>query len=177
MTVSEIKSQIKSKQLKDFYVFTGEEWQVQRIYIRQIAKVKGYEVKYIDSITDIYASLQNKSFVSKNYVYVAINDKELQASEKLQAKIDGGLLGNNIFILILTSIDKRVKFYKQYKDIICEFEPLQENILIKYIQKEINLSTVNCKKLIEVCEGSYGSILLEIDKIRRYVDARGMERY
>lgn len=170
MTVSEIKSQIKSKQLKDFYIFTGEEWQVQRIYIQQIAKVKGYEVKYIDSITDIYASLQNKSFVSKNCVYVAINDKELQTSEKLQAKINGGLLGDNIFILILTNIDKRLKFYKQYKDIICEFEPLQENILIKYIQKEINLSIDNCKKLIEVCEGSYGRILLEVDKIKRYVD-------
>jgi hypothetical protein len=170
VTVSEIKSQIKSKQLKDFYIFTGEEWQVQRIYIRQIAKVKSYEVKYIDSITDIYASLQNKSFVSKNYVYVAIDDKELQTSEKLQAKINGGLLGGNIFILILTSLDKRLKFYKQYKDIICEFESLQENILIKYIQKEIDLSTDNCKKLIEVCEGSYGRILLEIDKIRRYAD-------
>ena len=44
-------------------------------------------------------------------------------------------------------------------------------MLIKYIQREIDLSERNCKRLIDICDGNYGRILLEIDKIRRYVDA------
>ena len=170
MDISTIKSQIKSKQLKDFYIFTGTEWKVQEIYIRQIAKCKGFDVKYIDSVTDIYSSLQNKSFLSKSYIYVVRDDKELMTNEKLQEKIKGELLGDNILILLLTSVDKRLKFYKAYKDTICEFEPLPEAMLIKYIQKEIDLSKTNCQKLIEVCESDYGRILLEIDKIKQYQD-------
>ena len=47
-------------------------------------------------------------------------------------------------------------------------EPLAEPVLIKYIQREIDLSESGCKKLIELCESSYGRILLEIDKIKQY---------
>ena len=64
----------------------------------------------------------------------------------------------------------RATFYKHYKDEIIDFEPLPDGILKKYIQKEIALSDKSCQKLIDICEHDYGRILLEIDKIKRYVD-------
>ena len=166
MNVTEVQSQIKTKNLDNFYIFTGEEWEVQKIYINQISKVSNKQVKRIDSITDVFSTLRNKSFISQSYVYVARDDKEFMQNEKLYNLN----LGDNIFILLITNVDKRTKFYKAFKDKICEFGHLKPEILKKYIQKEICLSDKNCEKLMEVCDFDYGRCLLEIDKIWQYVD-------
>jgi DNA polymerase III delta subunit len=73
-----------------------------------------------------------------------------------------------MLIFLLTNVDKRLKFYKHWKDVIVEFEPLPEATLKKYIKKEIALSDKNCEKLIEVCASDYSRILLEIDKIKAF---------
>ena len=173
MDVATLKAKIKSKQLPSYLIFSGYEWKVQQIYIDQIAKVTGKEVKIIDSVTDIYKQLRNRSFTQKAVIYKVRDDKELMNSEKLQQQISNGLLGDNILIHLLTTVDKRTKFYKQYKDTIVEFEPLNDAVLKKYILKEIKLSERNIERLIDVCEHDYGRILLEIDKINRYA----IERY
>ena len=166
MNVTEVQSQIKTKNLDNFYIFTGEEWEVQKIYINQISKVSNKQVKRIDSITDVFSTLRNKSFISQSYIYVARDDKEFMQNEKLYNLN----LGDNIFILLITNVDKRTKFYKTFKDKICEFGHLKPEILKKYIQKEIDLSDKNCDKLMEVCDFDYGKILLEINKIKNYVN-------
>jgi len=171
MDVNTVRAQIKQKQLQNFYIFTGPEWQGQKIYINQIAKIHGGNIQYVDGIKVIYNKLKNTSFINSNSVYVMRDDKDIIQNEELQSQLIK-LIGNNIIILLLTTVDKRIKFYKKYKNDIVEFEYFDEKLLIKYIQREITLSESNCKKLIEVCESDYGRILLEIDKIRRYVDAK-----
>lgn len=168
MDVAEVKNDIQSKTLKPFYIFTGIEWKIQRIYIDMISKISGKELKYIDSIKDLVRRAGNRSFISKSYVYVIRDDKDLMSEEKIQDRLNE-IIGNNILILLLTTVDKRLKFYKRYVDSICEFDTLKPAILKKYIQKEINLSDKNCDKLMEVCEYDYGRCLLEIDKIKQYV--------
>ena len=130
-----------------------------------MSKVSGKELKYVDGVAGIYSKLQLSSLVSKSYIYVVRDDRELMQNEKLQSQLDN-VLKNNILVLLLTAVDKRLKFYKQYKDTIIEFEPLKPVILRKYIQKEIDLSDKNCDKLMEVCEYDYGRCLLEVDKIK-----------
>ena len=169
MDVSTLKAKIKSKQLPSYLIFSGDEWKVQQIYIDQIAKATGKEVKRIDSISDIYSSLKNRSFFKLPLIYIVRDDKELMQDDKLQQQLDK-LLAENMLIHVLTSVDKRTKFYKAYKDSIVEFEALNDTMLKKYIKKEINLSDRNCQMLIDICEHSYGRILLEIDKIKRYRD-------
>lgn len=165
MDVTQIKSHIQNNSFDKFYIFSGPEWKVQRLYIDQIAKVSGKELKYIDSIADIYGKKGSKMFVPKSYVYVVRDDKEITQNEKVQEQLDS-IIGNNILILLLVTLDKRTKFYKAYKDTIVEFEALKTEILRKYLQREINLSDKNCDKLMEVCEYDYGRCLLEIDKIK-----------
>ena len=171
MDVATLKAKIKSKQLPSYLIFSGTEWKVQQVYINQIAKVTGKEIRRIDDVATIYGKLKNKSFVQKPVIYIVRDDKELMNSEKLHQQISAGLLGDNTLIHLLTTVDKRTKFYKQYKDIIVEFEPLNDAVLKKYILKEIKLSESNIQRLIDICEHSYGKILLEIDKIRRYSDS------
>lgn len=168
MDVATLKAKIKAKQLPSYLIFSGDEWKVQDIYINQIAKVTKSEIQRVEGILQIYSKLQNRSILKNKIIYIVRDDKDLMQNEKLQEQIKNGLLGNNILIHILTTVDKRTKFYKAYKDNIIEFEPLPDDMLKKYIKKEITLSDRNCQILIDICEHDYGRCLLEIDKIKRY---------
>lgn len=168
MDVATLKAKIKSNQLPSYLIFSGTEWKVQQIYIEQIARVTGKETVRIDALLNLYWKLRNKSFVQKSVIYIVRDDKELMNSEKLQQQISNGLLGDNMLIHLLTTVDKRTKFYKAYKDTIVEFEPLNDVVLKKYIKKEISLSDRNCDILADICEHDYGRCLLEIDKVKRY---------
>lgn len=167
MELNVLHNKLRNKQLDTFYVFTGPEWLVQNKYIEQICKVSGLQKKYVEGIADIYTKLKHPSKLTKNYVYIIRDDKELINTEKLHKEIDNGLVGNNVLVLLLTNADKRTKFYKTYKDTIYEFEPLKAEIIKKYIAKEIQLTDSEYDKLIEVCEQDYGRCLLEIDKLKR----------
>ena len=169
MTVQEVKNQIRNKSVKSFYIFTGSESKVIDIYISKIAECRKLEVIRADSISEIYSKFLSKSLVTNNYCYVLRDDKELLIHDKLWDSLAvENVQGNNIVILVLTNVDKRSKFYKRFKDDIIEFEHMPENVLIKYIKKELPLSEQNCKKLIGICESDYNRILLEIDKIKQY---------
>lgn len=167
MDAKTIKNQIAKNTLQPLYIFLGEEWKVQQIYIDQIVKVSGKAKRYIDSISDIFSKLRSVSFLQTGYVYVVRDDKDILTEEKLQDNLLS-VLGDNILILLLTTVDKRTKFYKRYKDTICEFERMKPQILAKYIDKEIELSEDNIERLMEVCDYDYGRCLLEIDKIKQY---------
>lgn len=174
MEVATVKSHIKAKQFDQFYIFTGPEWKVQRIYIDMIGKASEKPVKYVDTFAEVFKSITRGSFISQNYVYVVRDDKDLMNDEKLYSKLSE-ILKDNILILLCTIVDKRTKFYKTYKDSIVEFEALKSDILKKYIQKEISLNNANCDKLMEVCEYDYGKCLLEIDKMKNFLG--GQEEY
>lgn len=187
MDVSALKAKIKSKQIPHYLIFTGPEWKVQQIYIEQIAKVTKSEIVHIDSIKDIVSTMRSKAFLSVSKTFIVRDDTELlQADSNVIQSITDSLKSNSL-IHILTSVDKRKKYYKDNQDRIIDFEPLSDSALKKYIKREINLSDKNCQRLIEVCEHDYGRCLLEIDKIKRYsvchvfnkdiVDRWGVENY
>jgi len=167
MEIQELKQRIKNNNIPNFLIFSGEEWTVKKIYIKQIAKVKKLGIKYIDTISDASNQIIGKSLFNENYLYVCINDKEFMTEEKLQQQIINNL-SKNMLILQLTSVDKRLKFTKTYKDSIVEFNTLNEAVLKLYIQKEIALSDKYCAILMDICDYNYGHCLLEIDKIKRF---------
>ena len=166
MEVQELKQMIKSSDIPNFLIFIGEEWAVKKIYIEQIAKVKKLGIKYIDAISDIASSVGSKSLFNQNYLYVCTDDREFMTEEKLQKKVIENL-SNNMLILQLTSVDKRLKFTKTYNNSIVEFKTLNEAVLKRYIQKEIALNDRNTELLMKVCDYNYGHCLLEIDKIKK----------
>lgn len=169
MDVSALKHAIQTGNLSNYYIFSGSEWAVQKIYIDQIGKMTGLTKTYIDNTADILPRLGNKSALVKSNCYIVLDDTEFCQNEKLQESIISRL-GSNILILVLSTLDKRSKFYKQHQDDIIVFEPLTDSVLKKYIQRQIDLSDRSCDILIDVCEHDYGRILLEVDKIKRYAD-------
>jgi DNA polymerase III delta subunit len=166
MTLSQLHQEVLNNNLQSFYVFTGMEWLVQRKYIEQISKVTNRPMKYIDNFKSIYKSLSSSLF-NDSFVYVVRDDADLLTQESLWKQIKDDLLKNNTLILLVTSVDKRKKFFTTFKDNIVEFEALKPHILKQYIQREIDLSDKECDILMEVCEYDYGRCLLEIDKVKR----------
>lgn len=166
MDVGTLKTYIKTNKIPHLLIFAGDEWQVQKVYIDQIVKVTGLETRRPDTVREIIQTLRTKSFMNRSYVYIVRDDKEFTQNEKLQERLKN-TLGDNLLIYLSTKLDKRSKFYNRHKSIIAEFEALEPRILVKYIKQQLpGLTDQNCTKLIEVCESSYGRILLEIDKIK-----------
>lgn len=167
METSSLKQDIKTNNIKSYYIFTGEEVKVQDIYIEKLAN--GKPIKRIDSFGDVAKKLNSGMLISIPKCYVIRDDIEFTKEESIWSNLEG-IIGQNLIIWVFTSIDKRSKFYKHFKDLICEFNHLSEDILLKYVQKEIDLSDRNTRELIQICENDYARILLEVDKIKHWRD-------
>ena len=172
MTISDVKTQIRNKDIKSYYIFAGDEIEVQRIYINKIAEVLGYSVIRAERISDVWQDIVSPTLFNDACVYVVRDDKDILQDETLQTQLDTGNLNGNVVVHLLTAVDKRTKWYKANSDKIVLFEHLSDDILIKYIKREITLNNVNCERLIAICENDYSRILLEIDKIKSFIAFR-----
>ena len=172
MNIADVKTDIKNKKIRPYYIFAGEEIEIQRIYINKIAEVLGYEVVRVECIADVWSSIITPTLFDKPCVYVVRDDKDLLQNEKLNEKLNSEIenLNGNVIINLITTVDKRTKWYKSNSAKIVLFERLSDEVLIKYIQREITLNKRNCERLIAICENDYSRILLEIDKIKSFIN-------
>ena len=167
MNIGELKQHIKNNKVPRFLIFTGEDTAVMDIYIKQIAKITGSEVRYIDNVSKCRVCIKNGQFLSKSLVFGIVEDVEfLKQSEEIWTDVIKAIMtSKNYVILRYYKADARLKFFKTYKDSIVEFQTLPEATLERHIQKQIELSSENCKKLIDICGHNYGRIMLEVDKL------------
>lgn len=169
MNIADVKVDIKNKKIRPYYIFAGDEIEIQRIYINKIAEVLNYQVIRADCIADVWSSIITPTLFDEPCVYVVRDDKDLTQNETLQRQIENSNLNGNIIINLITTVDKRTKWYKANSDKIVLFERLNTDMLIKYCQREIALNKRNCERLIAICENDYSRILLEIDKIKSFM--------
>ena len=166
MNIQELQKQIINKQLNNLYVFLGEEIAIQKIYINKIAEIKNLEIQYVEEYKQIHNSLNVNNLFDIKKLYVILDDLDILKQENVWQDIKPN---GNIIIFKFNNLDKRNKFYKFFEQQIIEFNKLSDEVLTKYIRKEIsNLSEQNCKKLIDICGNSYNQILLELDKLLHY---------
>jgi len=168
MNITDVKTDIKNKIIKPYYIFAGEEIEIQRIYVEKIAQVLGYKVIRPECIADVWNSIITPTLFDTPAVYVVRDDKDLMQDEVLQNQIAQNNLNGNIIIHLLTTLDKRTKYYKSNSDKIVLFERLTTDMLLKYCQRITTLNKRNSERLIDICEHDYSRILLEIDKIKAY---------
>lgn len=170
MDVGSVKRQIKLKELQKFYIFTGEEYKVQDIYIDKISEVTNKPKLKIDDVKSLYN--RGRSFIQQSYVFVVRDDVNFIKSEKYWDKLNESLK-DDILIFLWTSADKRTKFYKYFEDSVVVFNHMNDDVLSKYVYKSVALSPNNLKRFIDICEHDYGRLLIESDKIRTYSNATG----
>lgn len=171
MEVRAVKKQIQNKRFDRFFVFTGEEIEVQRVYINKIAEVSGKPIKRIEQVSEAFN--KRASLLNVSYCFVCRDDMEFwKSATPFENVVE--LLGDNILILQMTSIDKRSKSYKSYTNQIVEFEYMDADVLYKYLERECALSDDRAYELIAMCEQDYKRLLLECDKVNRYASAMGV---
>lgn len=168
MDLTKLKKQITNKSFDSVYYFTGDEWQIMNIYIHKIAETLNTDIVYVDSVKEIINEIKQTSMLTPKTVYVIKDDKEYLMNEKLWNKI--AEINKNILIFTISNIDKRSRFYKQFKSDIATFDKLNDMTLLKYINNATTLKNAYALKLIEICKNDYGRIMLEIDKIKNYSD-------
>lgn len=168
MTISEIKKQIKDNKLSNYYVFAGEEIEIQKLYIEKIAEVTGNKIVRAESVSSVWELMTGPSLFDEHFIYVVRDDKDFQSNETLQSRLSEDIFNGNILIILLTTLDKRTKFYKQFSAQIVTFERMSTSVLMKYVKQDTALNTANCERIIGICENDYSRIKLEIDKIRCY---------
>lgn len=162
MEVGTVKKQIKNRALDKFYIFTGDEITVMDIYIQKIIEVSNKQYQRIESVADVYNT--TRGLFGKAKCFVCTDDMEFTKLEKAWSTIENAL-NDNMLILRYTDIDKRGKFYKYFADRIVDFKYMNEDTLVKYITKVIDVPKPWCKQLIDVCECDYGRALLEAAKV------------
>lgn len=173
MNLQELQIQIKNKTLNDYYLFLGEEIAIQKIYINKIADILKLEIQYVNDYKSIYNKLNSNDIFNTKKLYVILDDADIIKQEKIWEDIQPN---GNIIIFKYNNLDKRNKFYKHFENKIVEFNKLSDEVLTGYIQKEINLSGENCKKLIDICGNNYNQILLEIDKLKN-IEGTGLNYF
>ncbi|MBO7212433.1 MAG: hypothetical protein J6V44_15740 [Methanobrevibacter sp.] len=166
MNIVELKKSIDTGTFTNLYIFYGEEYTILEEYIKMIKNKIGCECKSCESVSIIYKTLNSKSlFGSGKCLYIVRDDKEFLTAEQMW-DIERKLKQKGITIIAkYGNIDQRSKFSKKFSDNMTSFDRLSENILAKYIKKDIDINNDNCEYLINVCNGDYGRIKLEIDKL------------
>ena len=167
MEIADVKKHIKSGNLEKVYIFYGEEYQIIKMYLKMMA-ARDMEIVYVDSLTDLMTGVRTKTLIQNRHLYVVFNDKEYLTNEEMWERFTG--LKDDVVVFYYTNADKRLKFWKQNADRAVEFAQLDDQVLTKYIQKILPLSNESCNTLIDVCDHSYGRILLELDKVKSYAD-------
>lgn len=168
LNIVELKKSLDTNELKNLYIFTGEEYTILNLYIDKVCS-KFNTIKKSESVLSIYKTLTTKSLLSNDKcVYIVRDDKEFLTSEPIWNDLDKKLKVKGITLIVkYGNIDSRSKFSKHFADSITVFDKLSDQILLKYIKKDLNLTTENASVLVNACKSDYGRILLEIDKIKQ----------
>lgn len=178
MKLPDLQKQIVQKNLDHVLMFFGEEVAIMDIYLDKIYKATGGDVLRFDSVKEAYAKLVQRRIANSGCrVFVVRDDKEFFKADKEWAKVfNAAQNGDDYFILIYSSMDRRSKFYKQNQERLCEFEKLSSSILAGYIDKLLpGMTTAEKEQLAQVCECSYSRIILEANKIKHYAQVNGSE--
>lgn len=162
MTIFDLKKDVRQGHIGKFYVFFGMEREGMRVYWERMAECSHSTVQFVDSITDVFKA--KRSLLAKPNLYICLQDKDFMGNEGAWERLESAL-GSNRLILTLDSLDKRSKFYKRFEGVAVPFDTFTDQVLTYHIQERVDVSIAGAEALIKACNGSYGRILLEVDKL------------
>ena len=164
MELYELKQKLKNNELSNLYIFHGEEIIVEDTYIEKIVNLCGLKKRIVAKVSDISNNLKNNSIFQSNFIYIIRNDQEFIKNTKLWEIIQNNNK-KHIIILVYNNIDKRGKFYNEFKEDIVEFNKLSPEVIIKHIMKDFNLNSEYSRKVVNRCDNDYSKVLMGMRKL------------
>lgn len=170
MNLGELRSSIIGKESQTPWIFTGVEVGIMEIYIQQISKVFGAEIKRVNSLKEALAgSQQNTLFGSVRKLFIVKDDKEFMNDSDCWGGISSKV-GDALIILVYSEIDGRSKMSKVFENQIVEFKTLDAKQLAKYIIKDTGLEAGRAEQMAVNCGLDYLTIKMESDKLLNFLE-------
>ena len=155
----ELQGQIREGNLLPFYIFTGDEIELQNIYLKQMGNVVR-----IDRVSDIYNKITSKLISGKFAVYVVRDDMDFIKSEKTWSTISSKIR-NAVLVVQVTTPSKCKKFIKELNDCVVEFNHMTTKQLLNVVN--MNCSISNKQYFIEACNNDLNTINNYLDIFKR----------
>ena len=155
----DLQTQIREDNLLPFYIFTGEEIELQNIYLKQMGNVVR-----IDSVADVYNKITSKLISSKFTIYVVRDDMDFIKSEKTWSNISNKIR-NAVLVVQVTTTSKCKKFIKELNDCVVEFNHMTTKQLLNVVNMDCSVS--NKQYFIEACNNDLNTINNYLDIFKR----------
>lgn len=169
MKIHELQRQIVDNNLDKVFIMTGDEVKVMHIYLEKMYEVLNAKKRTCDTVSEAYSACVNGSFSTGRTVFVVYSDAQFLKEDKhWQNVFDVIRNSEHYLVLIYSNLDKRGKFYKKYTNEIILFEKLEQDILVKYVQRElVAITRLEALEIVLACDCQYMRILNECDKLKQ----------
>lgn len=160
MKFNELKTELDNGNTRNLYIFTGPEREVMNRYIKRVSG----NVQRAQSFESIIPHLTTNNLFSPKQTYLIEDDKSATEREYQDIQL---LVGKNTVIFVYKDIDKRKKLFKSAKDNIVEFERFNEQQLIWFVQKEIDVDDRTAAMIASYSGNDVARIQNECDKLNQ----------
>lgn len=162
---------IRTNNLKPFYILYGEEIGLMNVYLNQIGNVVRET-----SVSTVWKPLTQKGLVPNHRIFAVRDDKDFLSNESRWKRLPDVRYGT--LVLMVTKIDKRSKLLKAFPDNCVEFEKMTDAQLKRhFVSKYSTIDSDMIEMVIQFCLNDYSRIDNELDKLSRLkkVDASVVE--
>lgn len=152
---------IRTNNLKPFYILYGEEIGLMNVYLNQMGNVVRET-----SVSTIWKTLTQKGLVSNHRIFAVRDDKDFLSNESRWKRLPDVRYGT--LVLMVTKIDKRSKLLKAFPDNCVEFEKMTDAQLKRhFVSKYSTIDSDMIEMVIQLCLNDYSRIDNELDKLSR----------
>lgn len=162
---------IRTNNLKPFYILYGEEIGLMNVYLNQMGNVVRES-----SVSTVWKPLTQKGLVPNHRIFAVRDDKDFLSNESRWKRLPDVRYGT--LVLMVTKIDKRSKLLKAFPDNCVEFEKMTDAQLKRhFVSKYSTIESDMIEMVIQFCLNDYSRIDNELDKLSRLrnVDASVVE--
>lgn len=167
----QLKKELDNGKIQNFYVFTGEEREVMRKYIKRI-DAKAMKILTVEIL---WKNLFSKGlFSTEDRTYVMHNNKEIMS---MDVKDIVKAVGSHTLILVYDSIDKRTKFSKNIDSFTTIFEKFTTGQLAGIVQQRFpDISDPLAIMIAKYSNNEISRLEFELDKLQQWTEAVEFEK-
>lgn len=174
MNLSDLKSEIRTNSIKDFYIFVGKEFGIRNIYIKKIAEKLNMSISYVDSLLEIWDNLNVENLFGRGTVYVVYEDVDaLNVKSMNDLLLSSQYIKSGVVILVYSELPKKVS-RGLFVDRMVGFSELSDDILKIFCSEKLKGAEMYYSELIKRCGNSYTRLMFMIDKIKSLMESRNV---
>lgn len=161
-TVEKLVIELSNGKAKNFYVFTGSRWKIDKM----IQRIDG-EAITIHSLEELWRHVHNKPlFGMQSRTFVMYECKEIMECKKYSISDIRAAIGDNTLILVYEKLNKVAKFTKQVTKYLTDFTENDRYDLIGVLKRRFpNIDKSVANMLLNRVDWNEELLHVEMDKL------------